>query len=262
MARHMENRGRHARDLVAALEAHPQVPGGPGDRFAGYGVLGVAFPSGDLLALRRFPASSVGTGYTSVWHRDRTGRWTFYQDIAPEFGCTRYFGREVDTVVVAPIRVLWTESNAFSVLVNGGRTIEWRVELGATIASRAFSVLAASAPHAVWARAAALPGVNRVVGATLGAGLVRMKGTTPDGYAFLAHPSGLWVVTASRAVLGGRDSGESQRLVSPLSLGEFVIPRRGLFVVARAYLQKRQGAHSPPVRLRDEGARGSSLNSV
>ena len=69
------------RDLVADIEACPRVPAGSEERFAGYGVMGLPFGSGHLLALRRFPASSIGPGYRSVWHCDPNGRWTFFQEI-------------------------------------------------------------------------------------------------------------------------------------------------------------------------------------
>src|SRR5947209_1004370 len=80
------------RDLVAEIEACPRMPNGSEERFAGYGVMGLPFGSGHILALRRFPASSIGPGYRSVWHRDPDARWTFFQDVAPNQGCSRYFG--------------------------------------------------------------------------------------------------------------------------------------------------------------------------
>jgi hypothetical protein len=39
------------------------------ERFAGYGVMGLPFRSGHYLALRHFPASSIGPGFRAVWHR-------------------------------------------------------------------------------------------------------------------------------------------------------------------------------------------------
>ena len=71
------------------------MPEGEGERFFGYAVIGLPFDSGHVLSLRRFPASSIGPGYTSVWHRDPEGRWTFYQDALPELACSRYFGVEI-----------------------------------------------------------------------------------------------------------------------------------------------------------------------
>ena len=56
---------------------------------------GVSFASGHVLALRCFPASSIGPGYTSLWHRDPDGRWTFYATVPPAQSCARYFGRDI-----------------------------------------------------------------------------------------------------------------------------------------------------------------------
>lgn len=233
----MHPRGESGRDLVAAIEARPEVPEGAGDRFAGYGVLGVTFPSGDVLALRRFPAASVGPGYTSVWHRDRTGRWIFCQDVEPEFGCARYFASGIDAALVAPIRIVWTAANAFSVLVDEGRRIEWRVELGATLLTRALGTIAAATPGPAWKVAASLASAASLGGALLRAERVQFTGRTPDGYRYLAQPAGLWVVTGSRAVIGGRDSGEAIRSRAPLGLGDVRIPRRGIFAVGRVQIQ-------------------------
>ena len=60
-------------DLSAlALTAESVVlPSGGEERFAGYGVMGLPFASGHVLAMRRFPASSIGPGYSSVWHLAR-----------------------------------------------------------------------------------------------------------------------------------------------------------------------------------------------
>jgi hypothetical protein len=89
---------REPAEIVKKLEAHAELPPGSEERFFGYGVMGLPFKSGHLLGLRRFPASSIGPGYRSVWHRAPDGRWTFYQDQPPEMACTRYFGDEVDEV--------------------------------------------------------------------------------------------------------------------------------------------------------------------
>jgi hypothetical protein len=49
------------RDIIREIESNPVLPTGGGDRFAGYGVIGLPFRSGHVLALRGFPASSVYT---------------------------------------------------------------------------------------------------------------------------------------------------------------------------------------------------------
>ena len=57
-------------------EYHPVLPKGDCERVSGYGVMGLPFASGHILGLRRWTASSVGDRFTSIWHRDSTGRRT------------------------------------------------------------------------------------------------------------------------------------------------------------------------------------------
>src|SRR3712207_6921241 len=78
--------------LIRHLETAAALPAGTEERFAGYGIMGLPFASGHVLALRRFPASSIGPGYASVWHRDPAGAWTFYADVDPHLSCSRFFG--------------------------------------------------------------------------------------------------------------------------------------------------------------------------
>ena len=85
-----------AREIIRNIEESVTLPAGQGDRFAGYAVIGLPFRSGHVLAMRRFPASSIGLGYTSVWHRSPEGKWTFYSSVRPEDGCSRYFGSEIE----------------------------------------------------------------------------------------------------------------------------------------------------------------------
>ena len=46
---------------------------------------------------------AIGSGYTSVWHRDQAGKWTFFQDVAPEPACSRYFGKDIEHDVYGEI---------------------------------------------------------------------------------------------------------------------------------------------------------------
>ena len=74
----------NARSTIEALERDAPLLDGAGDRFSGYAIIGLPFQSGHVLALRRFSASSIGPGYTSVWHRDPAGFWTFYSTVTPD----------------------------------------------------------------------------------------------------------------------------------------------------------------------------------
>ena len=100
------------RDLVERLEREPALPKGEGERFSGYGVMSCPFASGHILCHRRFPASSVGPAYTSIWHRDPDGRWRFYQDVGPRQACSRFFGAELAGTVETPVETAWTGPRA------------------------------------------------------------------------------------------------------------------------------------------------------
>ena len=103
------------RELVDKVEQSAELPGGSRERFAGYGVMGVPFASGDILAMRRWPASSLGEPYTSVWHRDRRGRWTIYSDVPPNLACPRFFGSAISEAAVREIDITWTGPRDFSI---------------------------------------------------------------------------------------------------------------------------------------------------
>jgi hypothetical protein len=92
-------------ELARQVEEHPQLPPATCERVSGYGVMGLPFRSGHVLGLRRWTASSLGEGYTSIWHRDSAGRWTFYQSAPAEIACTRYFGADVERVQIGPIAI-------------------------------------------------------------------------------------------------------------------------------------------------------------
>lgn len=133
------------RAIIHGIERHASLPPGTEERFAGSAVIGLPFRSGHVLSLRRFPASSVGPGYTSVWHRDPAANWTFYQTVAPEQGCSRYFGREIERNVVAPIHVEWLGPAQFLVVVKDAVT--WEVTLTETVASRVINTAARLLPE-------------------------------------------------------------------------------------------------------------------
>ena len=106
--------GSEPREIIGNIEKTAFLPPGKADRFAGYAVIGLPFRSGHVLALRRFPASSLGPGYTSVWHRSPAGIWTFYSTVPPEQGCSRYFGKEIRSYFRASPRIAkasWTGPN-------------------------------------------------------------------------------------------------------------------------------------------------------
>jgi hypothetical protein len=222
------------REIIQNIEDKPTLPDGRGDRFGGYAVIGLPFRSGHVLAMRRFPASSIGAGYTSVWHRSPQGEWTFYSTIAPEQGCSRYFGGEVHRNVVAPIEIVWTGATQFSVIITDA--LEWEVTLTETSMSRLMNVFAGLIPDSWWQAKMMLKAMGCAARIALGTGKLNLLGTTPNGQQFMANPRQAWLIDSSRAVINGTDAGIVGALSEQARLNDFLIPQRGVFAVARAFL--------------------------
>lgn len=222
------------RDLAELTEIDPTVPAGTGDRFCGYGVMGLPFRSGHVLALRRFPASSLGYGYFSVWHRDPEGQWTFWSDIAPEASCARFFSLAVARVAVAPIQLRWTGPRAFRVTIGGG-VLDWVVTLQATPATLLFNALAGALPDSAWRSPRLLRTLGRLAEPLLRTGDVNLTGYSPNGHRFLTAPRQAWMVSESHAVLSGVDPGLPGRLPEQARLGDLAIPQRGVFMIGGGF---------------------------
>jgi hypothetical protein len=225
------------RELVQQIERTASVPSGGGDRFAGYAVIGLPFQSGHVLALRRFPASSVGPGYTSVWHRAPSGRWTFYSTVAPEQSCSRYFGAEPDGDVAGPIHVEWSGPLQFRVVAGETHALTWDVTLAESFATRWMNRAASLVPDVWWRKSLMLTVMGFAARFILGAGKMNLAGRTPNGQDFIANPERVWLVESSRATIHGVDAGPVGALRQQARLNDFLIPQRGLFATARSYLQ-------------------------
>lgn len=227
------------RELAARAEEHPQLPAGREERFAGYGVMGLPFASGHILALRRFPASSVGPAYSSVWHRSPDGAWRFYADVEPPRACTRYFGRDVAVAVVDDIRITWTGAYGFTVCVEGAG-LDWAVRLVATPVTRALSGVAHLLPAPLWRSAPFLSLVGRAAGGAMAAGRMRLHGRASNGQRFRAIPRTVWLVDTSTALHRGVDLGPPGAVRHQARLGDFWIPQRGIFMAGRVFFEPAQ----------------------
>ncbi|MDP1569197.1 MAG: hypothetical protein Q8L86_04265 [Vicinamibacterales bacterium] len=222
--------------LAAAAERQAALPPGPGDRFAGYGVLGLAFQSGDVLALRRFPATSCGAGYTSIWHQSSDGRWTFYSDVPVTAGCVPYFAPGLTDTIVTPIRLEWRGTRRLAIAADGGRLLAWSMWFAPTAPSAAINALLGVLPEGWWRRRRLLTAAGAMAGLALGAGRLRLTGHTPSGHRFVAAPARVWTVAASRATVAGRDLGSTAPPARHTTLGDVVIPRRGLLAFGQSLM--------------------------
>jgi hypothetical protein len=227
----------HPRDLAERTEASPILPPGTEERFSGYGVMGLPFRSGHVLGLRRFAASSIGRGYTSVWHRAPSGDWTFYQDVAADQACPRYFGPSIRRSLERPIEIRWTGPDGFSVRVDGGDAVLWDVTLASPVAIRLMNAMAAVMPEPMWRNGAVLRAMGATARWLLGTGRLSLAGRAPSGQRFVANPLVAWTIPSSRARVDGVDVGEVGPIPVQDRLGDFWIPQRGLFVIGRAFFE-------------------------
>jgi len=224
------------RRLVEQIEAAPTLPHGLDERFNGYGVMGLSFTSGHVLAMRRFPATSVGPGYTSVWHRDPRGEWVFYSTAAPHLACSRYFGVDALASIETDVRIIWVAPAHFRVLVPAA-SLEWDVAIGPTVATRVMNAMARLLPGSAWRNPAFLVTMGRMAGPFLGVGRVGLYGTAPNGQRFIANPRVVWRVLNSRAVVAGTDLGPPGPVAPQAKLRDFWIPQHGIFAIGQAHFE-------------------------
>ncbi len=223
--------------LIEQLEQTVQLPSGTEERFSGYAVMGLTFTSGHVLGLRRFPASSIGPGYYSVWHRDPTGEWRMYQDVDGSQACSRYFGSIVAETQFRNIEVAWHSPSEFSVSVSGEPKIEWTMSLASGPVTQSLNAISSLTPDFLWKQPSFLKVMAIVAGVSLKAGRLTLSGRSPNGQKFIVNPRLLWTVTDSKATIDGQDLGSIGPLPVQASLGEFLIPQRGLFVIGRAFFE-------------------------
>lgn len=203
------------RDAVARLTRDAILPAWPGDVFSGWGVVGLPFQSRHVLALRRCVASSIGPAYTSVWHRDPLGSWTFYSTVSPDCSCARYYGGQVDRNVVTAIDLEWP--TPWTLHVRVGRLVSWHLALRASTASRG-----------------------------LGLGSIHHRRRTPNGHRFTMHLRQWWGIDASSARVSGLDIGPRCTRGTPALLDEMGLPCYG--VVAVTSLRFERGSAPPNPR--------------
>jgi hypothetical protein len=234
--------------LIEQLEATASLPEGSNERFSGYGVMGLPFESGHVLALRRFPASSIGASYTSVWHRNPEGEWFFYSNVSPSQSCPRFFGAIAADAIETEIRVTWTGPFCLRVTMPSV-PFDWVFEIGTTAATAVMNAAARALPKGAWLNPAVLTAMSLVSGPMLGVGHVGLHGRVPNGQHFIANPQMLWAIRNSRARLGIADFGLPAPLHLQARLGDFWIPQRGMFAIGLSYFDSFDPAlHSSKTR--------------
>ena len=222
--------------LAEGLEGREELSGTVWERFKGYGIIGLPFASGHLLALRRMTASSIGPPFTSVWHRNPSGHWTFFVDQEPGWSCPRFFGRSLDRVAVEEIDLNWEGPMELSIRIPEAR-FSWAARLGSDPRTRILSAAARAVPNPIWRKQWVASTLGGIAGRILGIGELALSGHTPNRQRYVSAPKGLWRVTAAAAMLDGQDLGPIAPLSKQGRLGDFWVPNGGVFALGEAHFE-------------------------
>lgn len=134
-----------------------------------------------------------------------------------------------------PINLQWQGPNRLEVSTGDG-AVEWTIELGATMATRAMSSVGSAMPLAAWRSAPVLRAMGAMAGRVLGLGRVQLSGTTSNRQHFDANPLRIWYVTQSNAKVQGENLGPIGPLVAQAQMADFYFPQRGIFAVGRVFI--------------------------
>lgn len=214
-------------------EGRGEAPWAGHEYVKGWGVFGLPFDSGHVLALRVFLENSFAP-YRTVWHRDPAGRWAIYAD-APrlDVACPRYYGQACDRTALARIGVEWTGPASLHVTMDTP-SLDWSATATDTPVVRALNAVSARLPLWTWRPAALLRARERLAREILGVGALRLSGTMPSGHYGVLMPQRMYLISDSRAVLDGNDLGRPTRVVPNPRIGEVALPARGVLAVGQA----------------------------
>ena len=148
----------------------------------------------------------------------------------------------------------WRDDHTLEVTL--GDELSWRIELGATPATRVMTGMGGVLPEAGWNSNAVLAAMGPMARTMLRTGRIRLRGATPNGPRFKAAPLKIWRVVGAAASYRGEDLGEPAPLDAQTHLGDFWLPQRGVFFVGRARF-------TPPVEQIDrDGERRGHQNGA
>lgn len=219
--------------LTTAIEPDMGEAPWPGHEYVrGWGVFGLPFDSGHVLALRVFPQSSFGP-YRTLWHRDPVGRWSIYADAKHvEHACPRYYGPACEYVGPARINLEWTGPRTLHITVDAP-ALDWTVTAARSPLMGLLNPLSAVMPLSSW-RPRALVRARERLAQALGMGRLKMSGVMPSGHSGLLMPQRMYLVNQSSAVLGGVDLGAPTRLRENPTIGGVPLPARAVLAIGQA----------------------------
>jgi hypothetical protein len=224
-------------DLASKLSGLPEhrgrAPWADHEYVRGWGVFGLPFDSGHVLALRVFPENDFSP-YRTLWHRDPDGEWSIYVNGARlETACPRYYGPACTHTAFARIDLEWTGPASLRVTMTEPR-LEWTLVATETRVLRALNAISPRLPMWTWRSGALLRARELLAEHVLDLGAIRLAGTMPSGHAGILMPQRMYVIAESTAVLDGQDLGRPAKVEPNPRIGEVPLPTRGVLAIGQA----------------------------
>jgi hypothetical protein len=231
--------GKAVTSLSDQLSGLPAVRGNPPwpnhEYVKGWGVFGLPFDSGHVLALRVFPENDFSP-YRAVLHRDPGGRWSIYVDGSSlDTACPRYFGAACHFTGYARIGLTWDGPATLRVTMDSP-ALEWALTATSTRLLDLLNTMSAAMPLATW-RPRSLVRVRERLASALGMGQLKLTGTMPSGHAGTLMPQRMYFIDDSQATLDGADLGRPARLRDNPTIGGVPLPARGVLATGQAAWQ-------------------------
>lgn len=250
-------------DLASTLSGIPQARGRapwPDHEYVkGWGVFGLPFDTGHVLALRVFPESDFGP-YRTLWHRDPSGGWSIYVD-GPRLdtACPRYYGAACDHTGFASIDIRWTGPASLHVSTAGAPALDWTMTATETLTLRFLNAMSARMPLSTW-RPAALVHAREILARRLGMGDLQLSGCMPSGHTGTLMPQRMYFIDQSTATLNGVDLGRPTRAQPNPSIGEVPLPARGVLAIGQAFWKIRDASEYERTRAETAPAIGGTAS--
>jgi hypothetical protein len=223
-------------DLASRLSNLPECRGSapwPHHEYVkGWGVMGLPFDTGHVLALRVFPENDFGP-YKSLWHREPGGNWSIHVDGSRlDTACPRYYGAACTQTGFAHLELTWTGPATLQVTMDDP-ALEWTLTARSTTYLDLLNAMSAAMPTATW-RPRALLRAREGIARMFGVGAIELSGVMPSGHTGTLMPKQMYFIDESRAVLGGVDFGQPTHLAQCPTIGAVPLPARGMLAIGEA----------------------------
>ncbi len=221
---------RHRLGDLPAVRGQAPWPGY--EHVKGWGVFGLPFDTGHVLALRVFPENDFGP-YRTLWHRDPGGHWSIYVD-GPRLdtACPRYYGPACDHTGHGRLDLEWVGPATLRVRLDSP-VLDWRFTAVETPLLRFLNSVNGTLPLSTW-RSPTMLHIRERLARTLGIGRLQLAGVMPSGHTGILMPQRMYLIDDAAATLDGTDLGRPARLGENPTIGDVPLPARGVLAIGQA----------------------------